>query len=88
MDFLIDSAHDGKTVRSYIKYTLHISSRLLTVLKQTENGITVNGSHVTVRHVLHAGDLLSLDLTTAPSMPRKTFHPPIFRWKSSMRMHT
>ncbi len=62
MDFLIDSAHDGKTVRSYIKYTLHISSRLLTVLKQTENGITVNGSHVTVRHVLHVGDLLSLDL--------------------------
>lgn len=62
MDFLIDSAHDGKTVRSYIKYTLHISSRLLTVLKQTENGITVNGTHVTVRHVLHAGDLLSLDL--------------------------
>ena len=62
MDFLIDSAHDGKTVRSYIKFTLHISSRMLTVLKQDENGIVVNGTRVTVRHVLHEGDVLSLVL--------------------------
>ena len=62
MDFLIDSAHDGKTVRSYIKFTLHISSRMLTVLKQDENGIVVNGTRVTVRHVLHEGDVLSLAL--------------------------
>ncbi|MBR5880551.1 MAG: RluA family pseudouridine synthase [Clostridia bacterium] len=60
MDFLIDSAHDGKTVRSYIKFTLHISSRMLTVLKQDENGIVVNGTRETVRHVLHEGDVLSL----------------------------
>ena len=62
MDFLIDSAHDGKTVRSYIKFTLHISSRMLTVLKQDENGIVVNGTRETVRHVLHEGDVLSLAL--------------------------
>lgn len=60
MDFIIDSAHHGKTVRSYIQHTLSISSRMLTVLKQTENGITVNGVHVTVRHILCKNDVLSL----------------------------
>lgn len=62
MDFIIDAAHDGKTVRSYIKFTLHISSRMLTVLKQDDKGITVNGTRVTVRHVLHEGDVLGLAL--------------------------
>lgn len=62
MDFLIDKAHDGKTVRSYIKFALSISGRMLTVLKQAENGIAVNGTHVTVRHVLCEGDVLSLAL--------------------------
>ena len=60
MDFIIDKAHDQKTVLSYIRHTLSISSRMLTVLKQTENGITVNGEHVTVRRVLKEGDLLCL----------------------------
>lgn len=60
MDFIIDSAHHGKTVRSYVQHTLSISSRMLTVLKQTENGITVNGKHVTVRYILCKGDVLSL----------------------------
>ncbi len=60
MEFIIDGAHHGKTVLSYVKYTLRISSRMLTVLKQTEDGITVNGEHVTVRRVLAEGDVLGL----------------------------
>ena len=60
MEFTIDQAHHGKTVLSYVKYTLRISSRMLTVLKQTEDGITVNGEHVTVRHILSEGDVLRL----------------------------
>ena len=60
MEFTIDQAHHGKTVLSYVKYTLRISSRMLTVLKQTEDGITVNGEHVTVRHILSEGDVLGL----------------------------
>lgn len=60
MEFIIDGAHHGKTVLSYVKYTLHISSRMLTVLKQTEDGITVNGEHVTVRRILSEGDVLGL----------------------------
>ena len=60
MEFIIDQAHHGKTVLSYVKYTLRISSRMLTVLKQTEDGITVNGDHVTVRRILSEGDVLGL----------------------------
>ena len=60
MDFIIDKAHHGKTVLSYVRHTLSISSRMLTVLKQTDNGITVNGEHVTVRRVLAEGDVLRL----------------------------
>ena len=60
MEFRIDQAHHGKTVLSYVRYTLRISSRMLTVLKQTENGITVNGEHVTVRRILSEGDVLGL----------------------------
>ena len=60
MKFIIDQAHHGKTVLSYVKYTLRISSRMLTVLKQTEDGITVNGEHVTVRRILSEGDVLGL----------------------------
>lgn len=66
MDFLIDAAHHGKTVRSYIQHTLSISSRMLTVLKQTEMGIAVNGEHVTVRRVLCQGDVLSLAIDDTP----------------------
>lgn len=66
MDFIIDAEHHGKTVRSYIQHTLSISSRMLTVLKQTENGITVNGEHVTVRRVLQQGDLLCLAIDDTP----------------------
>ena len=54
MEIIIDREHHGKTVLSYVRHTLQISSRMLTVLKQTENGITVNGTHVTVRRVLCA----------------------------------
>ena len=60
MEFVIDQAHHGKTVLSYIRHTLQISSRMLTVLKQTENGITVDGEHVTVRRVLCQGNVLRL----------------------------
>lgn len=75
MDFIIDHAHDGKTVRSYISHTLSISSRMLTVLKQTENGITVNGKHVTVRCILHQGDLLSLAIDDTPARASHNIPP-------------
>ncbi|MBR5264236.1 MAG: hypothetical protein IKV50_06035, partial [Clostridia bacterium] len=39
-------------MRSYLKGTCGVSSRLLTQLKKREDGILVNGNRVTVRHIL------------------------------------
>ncbi|MBQ7379854.1 MAG: RluA family pseudouridine synthase [Clostridia bacterium] len=75
MEFIIDAEHHGKTVRSYVQHTLSISSRMLTVLKQTENGITVNGEHVTVRRVLCEGDVLGLAIDDTPERASQNIPP-------------
>jgi 23S rRNA pseudouridine1911/1915/1917 synthase len=65
--FEITECTDGKTVGALLRYELCVSSRLLPVLKR-EGGIVVNGENVTVRHVVHTGDVLSVRLSeTAPS---------------------
>ena len=60
MEFLVDQKHDGVLLRSYLKGTCGVSSRLLTQLKKRPEGITVNGNHVTVRYILRAGDRLRI----------------------------
>lgn len=50
----------GKTVLEVMKRELGISSAHLKHLKFVEDGILVNGAHVTVRYILRRGDLLSL----------------------------
>ncbi len=60
MDFLVDQKHDGVLLRSYLKGTCGVSSRLLTQLKKRPDGILVNGEHVTVRYLLHAGDTVTI----------------------------
>ena len=77
MEFLVDDAHDGVLLRSFLKGTCGVSSRLLIQLKKRENGITVNGEHATVRRRLSAGDkvtiwekdVLSQDAFTPVSLP-------------------
>lgn len=56
----IDEKRDGKTVLEIIKKELHISSKMLTLLKKREDGITVDGKHVTVRYVLKNGETLGV----------------------------
>ena len=60
MKIIINGEYDGRELLSYIKNELSLSRRLLTRLKQKENGIRINGEHVTVRYILHAGDLLEI----------------------------
>ena len=60
MDFLVDQKHDGVLLRSYLKGTCGVSARLLTQLKKRPDGILVNGNHVTVRYLLHAGDTVTI----------------------------
>lgn len=51
----------GRSVLSVLRQ-LHISESLLTYLKKLPHGIAVNGSHVTVRHILRDGETLSVNI--------------------------
>ncbi len=60
MTVVITEAFDGRILRSYLKLTLGLSTSVLAQLKRREDGILVNGNRVTVRYVLHTGDILTL----------------------------
>ncbi len=60
MIITISDAYEGRLLRSYLKLTLGLSTAVLAKLKNREDGILVNGKRVTVRYVLHAGDVLTL----------------------------
>lgn len=60
MTFLIDEQWAGRTVLAFVNGKLKISSAALAALKRDEMGITVDGTHVTVRHVLKVGEALTL----------------------------
>ena len=60
MEIKIEREYDGVLLRTFLKSTLGISTKMLSRLKNDEEGIVVNGKRVTVRYVLHAGDVLSL----------------------------
>lgn len=61
MIYHITEASSEKKLLDYLRKTLGLSRAEITALKKKENGILLNGSHVTVRAVLHTGDTLSLD---------------------------
>ena len=61
MRILIGADLDGKTVKEVIK-NHRLSTRLVTRLKTLDDGILVNGTRRTVRHILANGDLLELKL--------------------------
>lgn len=60
MEIFVDESRTGKTVLEVLRRELCLSSKLIKHLKFSERGILVNGVHVTVRHVLSNGELLSL----------------------------
>lgn len=60
MLFKMTKAEDGLILRLFLKETLGLSTHTLSRLKSKEDGILLNGTHVTVRSVLHEGDILSL----------------------------
>lgn len=62
MNFTVPHEFDGKTVKQYITQKLRLSGKMITRLKQREQGIMLNGSHVTVRAVLREDDILHLAL--------------------------
>lgn len=62
---IISAAESGRTVRSFLKNELSLSSSCINRLKRTEQGITVNGQRAFTNAVLSAGDFLTVDLNAA-----------------------
>lgn len=62
LNFLIPEEYNGRKVVAFLKGEVKISARLLKALKQTENGITLNGEHIRSIDLIHAGDTLALDI--------------------------
>ena len=66
MTFTITKEQAGKTVLSFLRSRLKISSSALADLKRDPIGICANGAHVTVRYVLKEGDSLFVNEIDLP----------------------
>lgn len=60
VNLVIDGNFDGETVGTVLR-RLGFSGTMIKRMKTRENGITVNGQHVTVRFLLKSGDVLFCD---------------------------
>ena len=65
MDFVVKSEYAGKTVKEFLKANIGLSRNMLIMLKNKPDGITVNGSRVTVRYMLSENDVLGLNYEDA-----------------------
>ncbi len=62
MKIKITDEYNNKKLLDYLRGTLGFSRAAVTALKVREDGILLNGEHVTVRAALHTGDELSLGI--------------------------
>lgn len=60
MEYKANQLTDGMTVLEILRRELNMSRAAIKHLKFTENGILLNGAHVTVRATVKQGDVLSL----------------------------
>lgn len=66
MEIICGKDFSGRTVKGLLA-ELKISAKTVTALKKKPDGITVNGEHVTVRHILHEGEVLRLNISDGQS---------------------
>ena len=62
IDFSIDARFDGKKLYSFLKGEAKLSSKLIRSLKQSENGLLINGAHARTVDLLHTGDVVSVTI--------------------------
>ncbi len=62
MDIVIDKENSGKCLREFLLVDVGISVAMLKRLKFLPRGILIDGNHVTVRHVLKEGEILSIKI--------------------------
>ncbi|MCH5316829.1 MAG: RluA family pseudouridine synthase [Eubacterium sp.] len=68
IDFKISAADNGRRIKDYLR-DFGVSSALLTKLKQTENGITVNGKFARAIDILREEDILEISVESKGHMP-------------------
>lgn len=68
VEFKIKAENDNRQIRDFLR-DFGVSSSLLTKLKQTENGITVNGEFARAIDFLHKDDILKISITNKGHMP-------------------
>lgn len=68
VEFKIKNEDDNRQIRDFLR-DFGVSSSLLTKLKQTENGITVNGNFTRAIDILHTDDVLKITITDKGHMP-------------------
>lgn len=67
MQIRIAQTEDGMTVRAVLASRLSLSTKMLKYLKYRPDGICVDGVRVTVRHILRAGEILTLAIADGES---------------------
>ena len=70
IEFEITVSDDGRQIRDFLR-EFGVSSSLLTKLKNTENGITINGEFARTIDRLYAGDRLKIASESKGKMPSK-----------------
>lgn len=69
ISFKIDEKDNGRSIRSFLR-EFGVSASLLTQLKNTENGVTVNGEFKRTIDSLHKGDILEIRIENRGNMTR------------------
>ena len=67
MQIRIAQTEDGMTIRAFLSSRLSLSTKMLKYLKYRPDGICVDGVRVTVRHILHTGEILTLAISDGES---------------------
>ncbi len=62
LEYIIPEEFDGERVQNFLRGKVKISLRLLRSLKRVENGIELNGEHTRTVDIIHAGDVLTLNI--------------------------
>jgi 23S rRNA pseudouridine1911/1915/1917 synthase len=81
LTLIIPPELDGRQVKSVLKNRLCLARGLIARIKLRENGIILNGSRARTVDIVHAGDLLAVEISDAPSAVPATLPAPEIAWE-------
>ena len=62
LEFSVGEDFDGKKLYSFLKGSIHLSTKLVRSLKRAENGLLVNGAHARTIDLLKTGDCVTVNI--------------------------